>query len=245
MWLDVPEALEQRGYSVLTPDLRGTGGSDVPLPPYSIAAMAADLAQILAHAERGPALVVALSMGGMVAQRLCLDHPERIAGLVLAATTCGLPHGKLPSPRFSLLVLRSIVAPESTLPALRRMMLAPGRYDRDPTIFDAWDRAQLEIEMPAAGVVGHLTAAAAHSTGFALGRVRCPTVAVAGEGDQIIPAENARIIARLIPGAELLILPDAGHAFPLEQPEAIARSIAMVQRRIHNNHHPCPKARSR
>lgn len=235
MWLDVPEALEARGYTVLTPDLRGTGGSDVPLPPYSLSAMAADLAHVIEEARRGPALVVAVSMGGMVAQRLALDHPQHVSGLVLAATTCGLPHGKLPSPRFPLLVLGSILAPDAALPHLRRMMLAPGRFDRDPAVFDAWDRAQQALELPGVGIIGHITAATAHSTGFELHRLRCPTVAVAGEGDQIIPADNARILARLIPGAELLILPDAGHAFPLEDPEALPRCISMVQRRL--NHH--------
>jgi 3-oxoadipate enol-lactonase len=244
MWLDVPEALEARGYTVLTPDLRGTGGSDVPPPPYSISAMAADLAHVIEEARRGPALVVAVSMGGMVAQRLALDHPQHVSGLVLAATTCGLPHGKLPSPRFPLLVLGSIVAPQTALPHLRRMMAAPGRFDRDPSIFDAWDRAQQTMEMPGVGVIGHVTAATMHSAGAELGRLRCPVVAVAGEGDQIIPADNARILARLIPGAELVILPDAGHAFPLEQPEALPRAITMVQRHLkqHQNH---PKASMR
>jgi pimeloyl-ACP methyl ester carboxylesterase len=232
MWLELPEGLAERGYSVVTPDARGTGGSDVPPPPYHILDLAADLAAVIRTTGRGPALVVAVSMGGMVSQHLALRYPELVGGLVLGATTCGLPHGRLPSPRFAVKVLHSLVDRQRALPDLRRMMLAPGRFDADPSIFDEWDRAQQGMVMPWHGVVGHLTAVVRHGAGFSLPRISCPTMVLAGEGDQILPAENARIIARLIPGAELVILPGAGHAFPLEEPEVIPRAIERVSRRI-------------
>jgi pimeloyl-ACP methyl ester carboxylesterase len=228
MWLGLPGGLARRGYSVVTPDCRGTGSSDVPLPPYTMAALAADLAAVIDAVDRGPALVVAVSMGGMVAQRLALNHPERVRGLVLAATTCGLPHGRLPSPLFPLLVLRSLVD-DDAIPAIRRLMLAPGRFDAQPEIFDVWDREQVAAEMPWQGILGHLTAAAVHSSGFELDRIRCPTVVLTGEGDQIMPPVNSRILARRIPGARLMVLPGAGHAFPLEQPEAIPDAMQLVE----------------
>jgi 3-oxoadipate enol-lactonase len=234
MWLELPEGLEARGFSVVTPDARGTGGSDVPPPPYHMHQLADDLAAVIRAADRGPAIVAGVSMGGMVSQHLALRHPELVVGLVLGATTCGLPHGQPPNLRFAIRVVHSLVDRARALPHLRRMMLAPGRFDADPALFDEWDRVQEGMVMPWQGVIGHLTAAARHSTGFSLSRISCPTVSVAGAGDQILPAENARIIARRVPGAELVILPDAGHAFPLERPEAVPRAVQRISRRIHN-----------
>jgi pimeloyl-ACP methyl ester carboxylesterase len=234
MWLELPEGLAGRGFSVVTPDARGTGDSDAPAPPYRIHALADDLAAVIRATGRGPALVVAVSMGGMVSQHLALRHPGLVSGLLLGATTCGLPHGRPPSTRFAVKVLHSLVDRQRALPDIRRLMLAPGRFDADPSFFDEWDRAQRGMVMPWQGVVGHLTAAARHSSGLSLPRIGCPTMVLAGEGDQILPAENARIIARRVPGAELSILPGAGHAFPLEQPEVIPRAIERISRRIDN-----------
>jgi pimeloyl-ACP methyl ester carboxylesterase len=118
---------------------------------------------------------------------------------------------------------------EDAIPAIRRLMLAPGRYDREPQLFDEWDRQQVAEDMPWRGVLGHLTAAAMHSSGFELGRIRCPAVVMTGDGDQIMPPVNARILARRIPGARLTVLPDAGHAFPLERPDAIPGAIEAVE----------------
>jgi 3-oxoadipate enol-lactonase len=241
MWLGLPEELAHQGYSVVTPDARGTGRSDVPRPPYSTAMLAADLARVIEDVKQGPALVVALSMGGMVAQQLALRHPDQVRGLVLGATTCGWPRGRLPPPLFPLQVLWSLVDPDGTLPRIRRLMVGPGRYDEDPSIFDEWDREQRSAPMPWQGVVGHLSAAATHSTGLALRRLRCPTTVVVGESDQLLPPENSHILARLIPDAELVALPDAGHAFPLERPEVLPQLIHELQRRVETA--PSPQRR--
>ena len=232
MWLDLPAGLSRRGYAVLTPDARGTGDSDAPLPPYHMHDLADDLAGILRTVDRGPAIVVGASMGGMVAQHLALRNPELVAGLVLAATTCGLPHGRLPNPLFVARILYQIFAPERARPGIRRMLLAPGRFDRSPELFDTWDRTLNGLPRPWKGIVGHLSAAARHNTGSRLHQIRCPAVVLSGNQDIAVPVENARILARGIPGAELMLVPDAGHAFALEDPMAFPRAVDRVAERV-------------
>jgi pimeloyl-ACP methyl ester carboxylesterase len=194
-------------------------------------AMAADLAAIIDRVAAGPAVVVGISLGGMVAQHLALRWPDRVRGLVLAATTCGLPHGKIPDLRFLALLLRSFGGDPEVLKALRRLLVHPRTLSQRPEVFDEWERVMGSKRTPWPALVGQLVAAAGHSTGFFLHRVTCPTVVVTGRNDRIINPRNSQILAQYIPNAELEVLEDAGHAFPLERPEAIPRAISRVMDR--------------
>lgn len=246
MWLELPVRLVDDGHLVVTPDARGTGLSDTPNPPYTMKVLADDLAAVIRDVDQGPALLVGISLGGMVIQRVALDHPELVSGLVLAATTCGLPHAKVPSPRFISLVAASAVLPiDPIIQAIRRMMVHPTSLERNPRLFHRWDEVQRSQPMPWQGIVGHMTAAATHSTGSSLGRIRCPTEVLAGADDQVFSIRNSQMIARRIQGARLTLLPGAGHAFPLEQPDALPKAIARVRQRIHlagssEHDHPSP-----
>lgn len=231
MWLQLPGGLVKSGYTVVTPDARGTGRSDAPLPPYTMRQLAEDLAAVILEVGQGPALVVGLSFGGMVAQHLALRHPDLVSGLVLAATSCGLPHGKLPNLSFLALLPRSFRGDPKAVRAIRELLVHPRTLADNPALFEAWDRQITKVPVRWQGLGGQLAAAALHSTGFFLGRIRCPTVVVAGDADRIVPPDNARILAARIPGARLMLLPGAGHAFPLEQPGALPRAIRSVQQR--------------
>lgn len=98
-WFTIPEDLARAGYRVVVPDNRGTGRSDLPSRPWPIGAMADDVAAVLDTEGVDLAVVVGIAMDGTIAPHVALRHPHRSDGLVLLATTCGLPHGKLPSAR--------------------------------------------------------------------------------------------------------------------------------------------------
>jgi pimeloyl-ACP methyl ester carboxylesterase len=59
-----------------------------------------------------------------------------------------------------------------------------------------------------------------------LGEIRVPTLVLSGDADRLVPAENSRRIAEAIPGARLVLLPGAGHCFPLERFEETEREVA-------------------
>jgi 3-oxoadipate enol-lactonase len=101
-WFDVPAQLAadpELPWHVLVPDNRGVGQSDMPKRPWLMTDMADDIAAMLDAAGVRKAVLAGISMGGMIAQQVALRHPERVRGLVLMATTPGLPHGKLPGLR--------------------------------------------------------------------------------------------------------------------------------------------------
>jgi pimeloyl-ACP methyl ester carboxylesterase len=228
MWLGTPGGLIKSGCCVITPDNRGTGLSDAPLPPYTMATLADDLAEVVRHAACGPALVVGISLGGMISQHLALRNPDLVRGLVLAATSCGIPHGAPPGPSFLVPMLRSFTGDQRAIRRVRQLLVHPDSLVRNPRLFQAWDHEMQRAPVRWQGIAGQLSAAALHSTGFCLGRIRVPTVVIAGRDDRIIPPHNSEILAQRIPGSELVLLEGAGHAFPLERPDALPRAIRAV-----------------
>jgi 3-oxoadipate enol-lactonase len=64
------------------------------------------------------------------------------------------------------------------------------------------------------------TAAATHSTFSRLGHITAPTLVVHGEQDAVMPPANGRLLARRIPGAQLMMWPDAGHLYIIDEPRA-------------------------
>jgi pimeloyl-ACP methyl ester carboxylesterase len=139
MWLGLPGGLLKTGFTVVTPDNRGTGSSDAPFPPYTMSELADDLAAVIEDLRLGPALVAGISLGGMMAQQMSIRHPELVAGLVLAATTCGLPHGQAPSVEALRMLVQAALSDSPIERAMIQRRLAhPKSLERDPELFAPW-----------------------------------------------------------------------------------------------------------
>lgn len=230
-WLRAPEQLAERGFRVACVDNRGTGLSEVSAPPYSMREMAADAARVLQHLG-SPAIVGGISLGGMISQHLAIHYPSLVSGLVLAATTVGNPHGRLPKPHVLQTLLRGLLGHRESMIAMRRFLVHPPNLDRNPELFREFDRMVRAEGVRWQAVIGQISAAAAHNTYYSIRRLRIPVEVLAGDDDVLVPTKNAYILARRIPGAKLTILPEAGHAFPLEAPDAIADAVSRVHRRV-------------
>lgn len=229
-WFVLPEELARAGYRVLVPDNRGTGKSPLPRRPFPIGAMADDVAAVLDAEGIERTVVAGISMGGMIAQHVALRHAARVEGLVLMATTCGLPHGKLPSAR-ALQMLLSLPFSRGR-EASRRMaelLLPQCELDRAKEHLADWPAALREEPPVPRAFFMQLAAVLTHSTGARLRDIRCPTVVVTGEEDMLIPPHNSRIIADRIPGAMLEVLPRVAHAIPALDRRSIVRSIERVR----------------
>lgn len=204
-----------RSFGVVTFDNRGTGQSDKPDAPYSIAMFADDAAGLLDNLNISRAHIFGVSMGGMIAQEFALRHAPRVATLTLGCTTAGGTNS-VPPPPESLKVLtapREGVAPEEIV---RRGW--PLSYTAD---FIANHRDELEAAIPR--VLKHPTPPFAFqrqlegtytlATWDRLPQIKAPTLVVTGAEDVLIPAKNSELIAGRIPGAKLHIIKGAGHGF--------------------------------
>jgi len=231
-WFEQPELLAndaREPYRVLLVDNRGTGKSDAPRGLYRMRHMADDAAAAIEAADMAPAIVVGISMGGMIAQHLALRHPDKVSGLVLLATTMGLPHGRLPAPTaIATLVALGLKRPGASK-GLARLLLPQRHVARRREILADWPAAFRESPTRPFGFLGQLSAVLAHSTGFRLRKITCPTVIVTGDDDILVPKKNSELLAKRIRGAALEIVPDAGHGLPLLDRDVVRRSLERLR----------------
>ena len=196
-WFDVPERLaEATGDRVLVLDNRGTGQSDRPRRPWRMGTMADDVAAAMTHAGIERAIVVGISMGGMIAQHVALRHAERVEGLVLLATTPGLPHGRLASPRaLAMLARLPFLRGAAARSASARLLLPPAEVPRAAELLGRWAPAFAKDPIRPRTFFFHIGAILGHSTGERLPHVRIPTIVVAAAHDALVPIAASRAIA--------------------------------------------------
>ena len=228
VWADgVLKPLAERFQLVLM-DNRGTGLSDKPLDGYSIEAFADDCAGVIAALGLPRAHVFGVSMGGMIAQRLATRHPQKVLGLALGCTNCGRGGSVPPEKRIGDLLR---LMPNATMDArevARRQEEAyymPGFRESQRAVIEGLYDLVNQNPTPPHAVQGHLKAIDAFDACADLPRIKAPTLVITGEGDALIPAENSRLIASRIPGAQLVLLPDAAHFFWIEKPQETADAL--------------------
>ncbi len=231
-WFEQPERLlaADPPYRVLLVDNRGVGRSDRAGRPFRIADMADDVAAALRAASIPRAYVVGISLGGMIAQEVALRHPKMVQGLVLLATTPGLPHGHLPTPR-ALATLLSLPLRHRSAPAkaVAHILLSPKHMPDAKTLLAKWPAAFAEEPRDTRAFFTQFAAVLRHSTGRRLHRITCPTVVVGGGADMLIPVANSRLLAKKIPHATLEVLPDIAHGIPVVDEQVVERSLATLR----------------
>jgi 3-oxoadipate enol-lactonase len=234
-WFDQPERLSSGSdpWRVITIDNRGVGRSDKPLGPYTMRAMADDVAAVLDHARIERAHIVGLSLGGMIAQHVALRHARRVEGLVLLGTSAGFPHMHLPKARalasFLALPFDGSLRRREVRRSFARLLLGREDVSRSAELLAGWPDALKTDPTPTRVFISHLAAAVfSHSAGEALGGVACPTVVVTGDDDALLPHPNSRTLARLFPWSHLEVVRGAGHIIPASHPECVRKALDKI-----------------
>jgi pimeloyl-ACP methyl ester carboxylesterase len=234
-WFDVPELLanDARGPRfVLAVDNRGTGRSDKPRRLWTMGTMADDIVAVLDHAGVESAFIVGISMGGMIAQHVALRHPERVRGLVLLATTSGFLLGALPEPTALRLLLSIPFGGPDAAKNLTRLLLPESKWGQAKEIFRDWPDAMRDDPTAPRTFAAHFFAASTHLVTPRLRDIRCPAVVVAGAHDALVPLRNAEVLAKGIPGAELEVLAESGHAVFADDRDLIRRMVVRLEKSI-------------
>ena len=223
MWFRILPPLAAH-YRVLIFDNRGVGLSDAPAGPYLLPLMADDAAAVLDAAAAGDAHVFGISMGGMIAQEFALTHPARVQSLIVGCSTTG-GAGATPAPPAVLEALKqrgSLPAEtgvEVMVPYLYDDSTPRQRIDEDLVIRRRTYPVTASYEAQLAGVFAWT------GTLDRLGSISVPTLVIHGANDRLIPLENAHTLARAIPGAQLKVLPDAGHVFITDQTDRTCEAV--------------------
>ncbi|KLU63169.1 putative non-heme bromoperoxidase BpoC [Peptococcaceae bacterium CEB3] len=224
-WFRQVDALA-RSHRTIIFDNRGVGESDKPDEPYSIDLMADDAAALLSRLGFAKAHILGTSMGGFIAQKLALRHPERVCSLVLACTSFGGPHS-LPITPAALESMQKIAAltPAQVIRQGFRAAFSPGFMAREPSLVEQLVDRRLNKPTPRFAWERQFAAGAVFDVEKDLGQIRVPTLVLTGSEDIVIPPQNSVLLAERISGARLFTFPGAGHLFFIEQAEEFNRQV--------------------
>ena len=224
-----------RTHRCIAPDARGVGKSDAPPGPYSTGQMAGDVLRILDACAVDRAHVVGLSLGGAVAQELALAHPTRVRSIALLASFAK----QAPRSRALMEAWRTVYPLAERSAPLRdawekqayAWLFTDAYWRNEPAVRAALRFAAAQPLQPVNGFLGQIDAALEHNSVSRLPGLRVATLIVHGALDQLASPAGAEEMARLIPGAELLVLPEVGHAVNLEGQRVVNAALRAFWRK--------------
>ncbi|MFG1608486.1 alpha/beta fold hydrolase [Actinoplanes sp. NPDC049265] len=233
-------------------DARGHGrSSSTVLESATLPQLGADLAEVIrVTAPDGPIVLAGHSLGGMTIMEYAAGHPDefadRVAGLVLVSTTAeghthtryGLPAQVASLFRYYETIGAGVLARCGTWRPHRMMTPVLRPTVRWLLFGDECDDAALTVTMSGVGRASLRSIGAFRSSIGAQQRLETlaawhgvPTAVLVGDSDRLTPPACAESIAGAIPGAELSLLPGAGHMLMLERPRAVTKAIRDVTAR--------------
>jgi 3-oxoadipate enol-lactonase len=218
MWLPQLPTLLFR-WRVLRFDHPGHGESPIWPAPVTVSAIGQAVIDLLQNLDCHKVSFCGLSLGGAVAQWLGANAPERIERLILCCTAASFAADVYRQ--------RAVAVREQGIRPLAGSIVdrwfAESFRRREPEVVESY-RAMLE-SIPAEGYAGCCEAVARFDGHAMLGRIRAPTLVIAGAKDIAVPMERSQALSAGIAGARLQIVPDAAHLANVEQPEAVAAAI--------------------
>jgi pimeloyl-ACP methyl ester carboxylesterase len=221
-------ALRDAGFEVITLDSRGVGGSDGPPGPYSVEAMAGDVAGLIAALDAGPVHVLGLSLGGSVAQYLAATRPDLVRTVVLWGAA-----GRSPAFFRRLLEVEREIGEAMPIPEswhLWQYLLISLPFDvlqnDDATVEAVAELLSDGLPWSGDGRAGQFAADVAwdcadHSDLYP--RIGCPCLVIAHEHDVIYPPAAARRAADAMPASRFVEIPGLAHGQALEASPVVVR----------------------
>ena len=219
IWDDVATRLLSH-FRVIRYDKRGHGLSEAPLPPYSANDLANDVVGIFDALKIEQAVVCGVSVGGVIAQALALNHPHRVRGLVLCGTGARIGTAEAWQQRIDTIATGGVASVEKMT---MERWFSSGYRERKPA--DVRGYATMLRQTTRDGYLG--TCAALRDADFRdlNKKIKCPTLVLCGALDIATPPELGRDLAGSIRGAEFALIDNAAHLPCIEQPDAVAERM--------------------
>lgn len=220
-----------REFHAIAWDARGYGLSDDYAGPLDFSRFAEDLLRVLDHFKAETAHFCGLSMGGRILQDFYPRHPSRVATLVLCDTMAGFEASFTPEKRAEFVRLRKQPLvdgkePKDIAPIIARTLMSP---KSSPAALQKLIESMSALHKDS--YIKTIEASTHYDRVADLPNIRVPTLLVYGEDDTLTPPALGRSMAERIPGAEMVVIPDAGHLPNIEQPEAFNKAVLAFLRR--------------
>lgn len=219
LWEDVTPLLAS-DYRVSLLTLPGHESAPVPTSPFTLAELAAAVAEAGQELARGPFLYAGVSIGGALGLELALHHSQALLGAAIIASGAHLGDAEHWQARAALVRAQS---PAALVAASSQSWFAPDSIAKRPVITGRILRVLQET--PTEGYARCAEALGGYDVRDRLSQIEVPTLAVYGEFDGVAPeAKQDEIVAGVRRGRKLRI-DGAGHQVPAEQPEATAGAL--------------------
>ncbi|MTD47078.1 alpha/beta fold hydrolase [Conexibacter sp. W3-3-2] len=224
-WWRLLPSLQDRA-RLLVIDNRGTGESSPIRGPLSLRDLVADVLAVMDHAEVPVADVHGVSMGGMVAQHLALDHPQRVRSLLLGSTTAQARSGPPPWRLIGSSGLRPLLGPGRSWPVMSRVLYARRTFEEAPERIAQDCDLRLRDGTPTVTIAAQLLAIARHDVRARLAELgRFPVTVVHGDEDRLVAPARGRALAAGIPGAVFVMIGGCGHLMTTDAQEPTADAV--------------------
>jgi poly(3-hydroxyalkanoate) depolymerase len=214
MWEPLVDELPD--FQTIAFDAPGTGESAIPRWPLRMKDLARISAGLMDELGVPKADVLGVSFGGAIAQELAHRYPVRVRRLILAATMCGL--GGVPGKPAALALLSTPYRyySRSYFKAIAGRLYG-GETARRPELLERQAYSRLGHAPSLRGYFWQLAAITGWSSLPYLHKIRLPALVLTGDDDPIVRVVNGRILAGLLPNAQLHIIPGGGHLFLVDQ----------------------------
>jgi len=204
-------------YRVVTFDNRGFGKSDKPPGPYTTKILAGDTIALMDRLEIKKAHILGGSMGGMAAQEIAIEHPERLDKLILSSTSAG--GQPLRDMLFGLIETATPgwnrSRPDLASANLQKFMVAMASRSFNGTMYRLLVMPLVKLQARLGRVkvpVGQLEAMLSHNTLGRLDKIQAPTLVLTGSEDRLMPPHSSEELASRTKGAKLVVIDGGAHA---------------------------------
>ena len=208
-------------YRVVTFDNRGVGKSDKPQGPYSTRMMADDTVRLMDHLGIEKAHIMGASMGGMIAQELAINYPQRVIKLVLACTYARQDETSGDT--------REPAEPSQLTPGKMASSVIGRAFNKPLYRYTFGLLGGVQTRFIGAsgmvGIAGQWEACRRHDTLDRLPLITARTLVIVGTEDRVIKPVSSEVIAGKIPNAKLVKVEGGSHTFTLEMKDVFNREV--------------------
>ncbi len=211
-------------FCLISVDNRGVGQSVARRHPTTLRDYTADLVELLDHLQVARTHVMGLSLGGVIAQRFAIDHPDQASRLVLIS--CANHFGPFLR-QVATMVGQSLhrFSPKLFAQSMQVLGGGPLYFDADPQRIERELEKATQTAAPRAAMIRQLRCLAASDPDPDEYHISAPTLVISGEHDSLIPHCYARKMAQAIPGSRYMLVPEAGHNPFNECPDQVLPAI--------------------
>jgi 3-oxoadipate enol-lactonase len=226
MWDDQVRALlSENRFRLVAPDWRGFGESDITAEVSTMEMFADDLAALMDSLGIAAAILCGLSMGGYVAFAFLRKYPQRVSGLILADTRPGADSDEARANRENVAILVETQGTGAFADLQVPRLISDYTRQHSPVV-ELRIRQMIEAAAPQGIAAASRGMALRADSNDLLGTIACPALVLVGEHDVLTPPDLAQEYAANIPGAQLVVIPHAGHLSNLEQPQVFLQAMS-------------------